>query len=254
MATKCDIGLDWWLRLANLHRLVLPTVSDPITGKPGFSIDVGELGGPRPEGVDTLFGRGDQPLAGAGIDPDRYLWGLAGVADSVLSKISELGEARKFSTEVVIADWSTFDAPLILAVSQAGEVVEAYRPEPLGNDLLSIIKGRNVCNLGTCPVCKRLFERMRKDQKCDNRRCRDAYRQRRHRAERPRYESNRRRYRKEGIRAKELTSLSAGLRQVSRSQCDSFLEMVPLDEAATSSRSVGQPFEVRLPDRNKKIR
>src|SRR5215469_16269104 len=252
LAAKCDRRLDWWLRLANLHRLVLPTVSDPVAGKAGFSSQVGELGGPRPEGVDALFRRGDQPLIGAGIDPDRYLWGLAGVADSVLSKISELGDAREFSTKVVIADWSTFAAPLILAVSQAGEVVEAYRPEPLGNDLLSIIKGRNVCNLGTCPVCKRLFERMRKDQKCDSRHCRDAYRQRRHRAERRRYESNRRRYRKEGIKAKELTSFSAGLRQASMPQRDSFLEMVPpLDEATTPSRNVGQPFEARLPDRTK---
>ena len=253
MAAKCDKRLDWWLRLANLHRLVLPTVSDPIAGKPGFSSLVGELGGPQPEGVDALFGRGDQPLTGAGIDPDRYLWDLAGVADSVLSKISELGDARKFSTEVVIADWTAFAAPVTLVVSQAGEVVEAYRPDPLANDLLSIIKGRSVRNLGTCPVCKRLFERLRKDQKCDSRRCRDAYRQRRHRAERRRYESNRRRYRKEGIKAKELTSFSAGLRQASRSQRDSFLEMVPLDEAATPSRSAGQPLEAGLPDRTKKI-
>jgi hypothetical protein len=28
--------------------------------------------------------------------------------------------------------------------------------------------------------------------------------------------------------------------------------MVPLDEAATPSRSAGQPFEARLPDRTKK--
>jgi hypothetical protein len=228
-------------------------VSDPIAGKPGFSSLVGELGGPQPEGVDALFGRGDQPLTGAGIDPDRYLWDLAGVADSVLSKISELGDARKFSTEVVIADWTAFAAPVTLVVSQAGEVVEAYRPDPLANDLLSIIKGRSVRNLGTCPVCKRLFERLRKDQKSDNRRCRDAFRQQRHRAERRRYESNRRRYRKEGIKAKELTSFSAGLRQASRSQRDSFLEMVPLDEAATPSQSAGQPTDVRLPDRTKKI-
>jgi hypothetical protein len=225
-------------------------VSDPIAGKPGFSSLVGELGGPQPEGVDALFGRGDQPLTGAGIDPDRYLWGLAGAADSVLSKISELGDARQFSTEVVFADWTAFAAPLTLVVSQTGEVVEAYRPDPLANDLLSIIKGRSVRNLGTCPVCKRLFERLRKDQKCDNRRCRDAYRQQRHRAERRRYESTRRRYRKEGIKAKELTSFSAGLRQASRSQRDSFLE---IDEAATPSQSAGQPSEARLPDRTKKI-
>jgi hypothetical protein len=138
-------------------------------------------------------------LVGVGSNPDKYLWGLAGVTNSVLSKISELGEAQQFPKEVVVVDWTTFAAPLILSISASGEVAEAYRPEPLA-DLFLIIKGKGVDTLGTCPICKKLFERLRKDQKCDDSRCRDAYRQRRYRAEQQKYEANRRRYRKEGVR------------------------------------------------------
>lgn len=221
LAAKCDKRLDWWIRLANLHRQDLPTVYDPIGGKKGFSVKVGKLRGPRPEGVDALLSPSDPTrdlLVRAGNDPDKCLWGLAGVADSILSKMSELGEAKQFPKEIVFADWSNFAAPLILAVSTSGKIAEAYRPEPLANDLLSIIREKSVANLGTCPICKKLFERLRKDQKCDNRRCRDANRQRRYRAEQQKYEANRRRYRKEGIRAKELISLHAALRHGSGPQ------------------------------------
>ena len=223
MVPKCDKRLVLWIRLANLHRQDLPTVSDPIAGNKGFSDRVRKLKGPRPEGVDALLSPRYQirdPLVGLGSDPDKYLWGLAGVTNSVLSKISELGEAKQFPKEVVFADWTSFAAPLILSVSTSGEVAEAYRPEPLVNDLLSIIRGKSVATLGTCPICKNLFERLRKDQKCDDSRCRDAYRQRRCRAKQQKYEANRRRYRKEGIRAKELRSLSAALRDGSTLQPD----------------------------------
>jgi hypothetical protein len=223
MVPKCDKQLGWWIRLANLHRQVLPTVSDPIAGNKGFSDQVGKLKGPRPEGVDALLRPRYQirdRLVGFGSDPDKYLWGLAGVTNSVLSKISELGEAQQFPKEVIVVDWTTFAAPLILSVCTSGKVTKAYRPEPLVNDLLSIIRGKSVHTIGTCPICKKLFERLRKDQKCDTRRCRDVYRQRRHRAEQPKYEANRRRYRKEGIRAKELRSLSAALRDGSRLSLD----------------------------------
>ena len=235
MAAKCDIRLNWWIRLANLYRGVLPTASDTIAGEKGFSGQVEKLSGPRPEEVDALFRRRDRPrhlLTGAGNDPDTSLWGLAGVANSILSNMSELGETRKVPTELVIADWSTFTAPVILAISNSGEVVEAYRPEPLVNDLLSILRGKSVRILGTCPICNKLFERLRKDQMCDSRHCRDAHRQRRHRAEQPRYEANRRRYRKERFRPKLTRSLSAALRENSGVQRDEFLEMMPLDALA----------------------
>jgi hypothetical protein len=52
-------------------------------------------------------------LIGVGSDPDKCLWGLAGVADSILSKISELGEANQFPKEVVFADWSNFAYPFL---------------------------------------------------------------------------------------------------------------------------------------------
>jgi hypothetical protein len=175
-------------------------------------------------------------LVGVGSDPDKYLWGLAGVTDSVLSKVSELDESQQFPKEVIFADWTAFAAPLILSVSRSGEVAEAYRPEPLVNDLLSIIRGKSVATLGTCPICKNLFERLRKDQKCDNSRCRDAYRQRRHRAEQPKYEANRRRYRKEGIRAKERGRLSAALRDGSRLSPDAEPFAVAFDDLAPEKK------------------
>ena len=239
MAAKCDKRLDWWIRLANLHRQVLPTVSGSIAGNKGFSDQVGKLKGPRPEGVAALLGPRYQMrdlLVGVGSDPDKYLWDLAGVTDSVLSKVSELGESQQFPKEIIFADWTAFAAPLILFVSTSGEVAEAYRPEPLVNDLLSIIRGKSVATLGTCPICKNLFERLRKDQKCDNRRCRDANRQRRYRAQRPKYEANRRRYRKEGIRAKELRSLSAALRHGSTPRPDAELFAVTFDDPAPEKK------------------
>src|ERR1700730_3065433 len=113
LSTKCDKRLDWWIHLANLHRQDLRNVSDPIAGNKGFSDKVGKLSGPRPEGVNALLSPGDpirDLLIRAGNDPDKCLWGLAGVADSILSKISELGEANQFPKEVVFADWSNFAA------------------------------------------------------------------------------------------------------------------------------------------------
>jgi hypothetical protein len=154
LSAKCDKQLNWWIRLANLYRLVLPTVSEPTAGNKGFSHKVGQLKGPRPEGVHALLSPGDpmrDGLIGVGSDPDKYLWGLAGVTASVLSKISELGAAQQFPKEVIVPDWTTFAAPLILSVSTSGEVTEAYRPEPLVNDLLAIVRGKSVDTFGTCP-------------------------------------------------------------------------------------------------------
>jgi hypothetical protein len=87
--------LDWWIRLANLHRQDVLKVVDPLTGDRGFSDKVEKLRGPRPEGVHALLNKSGSLrdlLIGAKSDPDKYLWGLAWVADSVLSKISELGQ------------------------------------------------------------------------------------------------------------------------------------------------------------------
>jgi hypothetical protein len=179
---KCDKELAWWLNLANLYKTELISLSVPESGHKGFAAKVSQLKGPRPEGVEILLNpRG--PLAdrliGLGNDPDTCLWGLAGVANSLFSGLSDVPEG--ISKEIVVADWSDFRAPLILAVSNRGEIAQAYRPEPLASGLLSLLKGKKASALGTCPVCGKLFERLRRDQQCDNRRCRDSYRQRRFR-------------------------------------------------------------------------
>jgi hypothetical protein len=238
LAAKCDKRLGWWIRLANLHLQVLPAVSNPIAGNKGFSDQVRKLKGPRPQGVDVLLSPRYQMrdlLVGVGSDPDKYLWGLAGVTNSVLSKISELGEAQQFPKEVVFADWTSFAAPLTLSVSTSGEVAEADRPEPLV-DLLSIIRGMSVNTIGTCPICRKLFERLRSDQMCDSRRCRDTHRQRLYRAQQPKYEANRRRYRKEGIKAKERGRLSAALRDGSRLRPDAEPFAVAFNDLAPEKR------------------
>jgi hypothetical protein len=216
MPSKCDNQLEWWISLANLHKAALPSVGHARAGTKGFAEQVRKLKGPRPEGVGILLEPSDplnDRLIGWGNDPDQCLWGIAGVANSVLSKLAGLGEAWGPSKEIVVADRSTFTAPLLLSVSAAGKVEQAYRPEPLANDLLSVVRGKNVAAIGICPMCEKFFQRLRRDQKCDNRRCRDAYRQRLFRVRHRQYEANRRRYRKEGIRAKELIKLSATLRR-----------------------------------------
>lgn len=92
-------------------------------------------------------------------------------------RITNFHQDQQFATHR-----SEFAAPLILFVSDAGEVIKAYRPEPLANGLMTLLKGRNAKLVGKCSVCGKLFQRLRRDQKCDIRRCRDTLRQRRHRA------------------------------------------------------------------------
>jgi hypothetical protein len=187
MAAKCDTRLNWWISLGNLYLQEVPTVKDSTVGNPGFAQRVRRLAGPRPRSVNLLLNRRDplsDRLIALGDDPDRCLWGVAGVAVSVLSELSELQRKKSMSREITIADWSRFTAPLILSVASTGEITEAHRPEPLATDLLPLLLRRNVRTLGVCPVCGKLFERLRRDQQCDTRACRDVYRQRRFRANR----------------------------------------------------------------------
>ncbi len=221
MPSKCDNPLEWWISLANLHKAALPSLGNTLCGNKGFADQVRKLKGPRPEGIGILLDPSDplnDRLIGLGNDPDQCLWAIAGVANSVLSNLAGLDVARRRSKEIVVADWSKFTAPLILSVSAAGKVEQAYRPEPLANDLLSVVRGKNAGAVGVCPICERLFQRLRRDQKCDNRRCRDAYRQKLFRARQRQYEANRRRYRKQGIRARALIHLRASLRRNSGKQ------------------------------------
>jgi hypothetical protein len=171
--TKCDKKLAWWLRLVNLHRTHQPACSS------GFTDKVRLLGGPTPAPVETLLNPDCwlDLLIAAGSDPDQCLWELAGVADSVLSKIVESHAAGKLPKEILVADWSKFAAPLLLRVSAAGQIERADHLNPL-DDLLALLRGESAASLGICPVCAKLFERLRRDQKCDIKRCRDTYRQR----------------------------------------------------------------------------
>jgi hypothetical protein len=192
MALKCDKRLNWWLSLSNLYLQVLRTVAGPTVGSPGFAQRVRRLAGPRPQSVNLLLNPSDpvsDRLIALGDDPDQCLWGIAGVALSVLSTLSELQRKKNISQEIVIADWSRFTAPLMMSVTSTGEITEAHRPEPLATDLLPLLLRRNVRTLGVCPVCGKLFERLRRDQQCDTRACRDTDRQRRFRAKRQRDES-----------------------------------------------------------------
>jgi hypothetical protein len=179
---KCDRRLAWWLDLANLHKAAIASAADGGARSRGFAAKVRQLKRPRPEGVEILLNPSTpfhDRLIGFGNNPDDCLWGLAGVANSLLSELSSV--RKGVSKEIVVADWSNFRAPLILDVTNAGEVAQAYRPEPLA-DLLSLLKQKKTSALGTCAVCGNLFEPLRRDQQCDNRRCRDAYRQRRFRS------------------------------------------------------------------------
>ena len=187
MASKCDMQLTWWISLANLYRQKLPAVANPEAGDPSFAIKVRTLAGQRPstiEGVLHQDGRLNDPFATLLNKPNESLWKLAGVANAILSQLCELQAPHKLPKKITIWDWSDFVAPLELSISSDGQVVQAVRPEPLANDLLKLIQGRNVASFGTCPICGRLFERRRRDQQCDRRTCRDTARQRRFRRRR----------------------------------------------------------------------
>src|SRR5271169_1454236 len=178
MAAKCDKRLNWWISLSNLYLQELPTIAGPTVGSPGFAQRVRRLTGPRPQSVNLLLNPSDpvsDRLIALGDDPDQCLWGIAGVALSVLSSLSELQRKKNISQEIVIADWSHFTAPLIVFVASTGEITKAHRPEPLATDLLTLLLKKNVRTLGVCPVCRTLFERLRRDQQCDTRACRDTY-------------------------------------------------------------------------------
>jgi len=184
MAVKCDIRLAWWISLANLHHDELSTVVDVETGNPGFVTKVRKLAGQPPPAVEALLNPGpglEDAFSALVNQPDGCLWKLAGVADSILSRLCELQESGKLPQAMSILDWSDFVAPINLDISSDGKVVQAHRPDPLANDLLTLIQGRNIASFGRCPVCARLFERRRRDQQCDSRACRDVERQRRFR-------------------------------------------------------------------------
>jgi hypothetical protein len=180
MPTKCDKELAWWLSLANLYQPPLSPPAAQAANHSGFSGKVRRLAGLRPAPIEPLLTPGDplrNQLVGWGNDPDQYLWALAGIAKSVVSNVVEAHTAAQLPKTITVPQESNFMAPLLLRLSAAGAIELAERPNPL-DDLLALLQGKNAAALGICPICAQLFERLRRDQKCDNRVCRDAYRQR----------------------------------------------------------------------------
>jgi hypothetical protein len=182
VSSKCDKRLDWWFRLANLYHERVPH-SDPNSADPGFSRRVHRLAGPRPHSISVMLDPAGivDDLIAWGNDPDQSLWDVAGVANAVLSRLAEPPKPARLPLEITLMDWSRVAVPLTLSISAEGRVTQAYRPEPMA-ELLGVIAGKSLNLFGICPVCKKLFQRLRRDQQCDDRRCRDAHRQRRFRA------------------------------------------------------------------------
>jgi len=180
MSTKCDKQLAWWLSLANLYQPQLVAAAGQDAGHPGFASKVRRPAGPRPAAIEPLFTPSDplhDQLVGWGNDPDQYLWDLAGIAKSAISNVVEAHAAGQLPKTIIVPHGSHFMAPLRLRLSAAGQIELADRPNPL-DDLLALLRGQSAAILGICPVCAKLFQRLRRDQKCDNRTCRDTYRQR----------------------------------------------------------------------------
>ena len=185
-STAQRAGLDWWIQLSNAHGEALHSVTDPFRGAPDFAKLVHRLKGQPPEAVQALLDEDSalrQQLVGFGNDPDSSLWRLASIAHSILSWLAKFPDSGEQQGELVVMDWSDFRSPLIITVGTSGVVQRAYRPEPLASDLLALLEGIDAHLLGCCPICGRLFQRLRHDQKCDSPACRDTYRQRLYRTQ-----------------------------------------------------------------------
>jgi hypothetical protein len=187
MDPKCDVGLLWWFGIANLYRREHKRHQrdgEPTASPAGFGDLVRGLEGQAPVAVEMLLrplATAEYLFAGLVKDADGCLWRLAGVAESILSHLAERHASPKPELPITVADWSDFPVPINLEIAGDGEVARAYRPDPLADGLLVLIRGKNVASFGLCPVCDQLFERRRRDQLCDRRTCRDTERQRRFR-------------------------------------------------------------------------
>lgn len=203
MIRKWDKNLAWWLELANLCEA--PTadpVADGLEGEAlmhylrsrpfkepeapsGFAAGMRRLrlSNHRPLGLDRLLVRSP-------VGADRSAYRLAQTARAVLAWLAARadlpGELRE--APMLIHDEATSGALLLLDVLNGRISLE--RPDPLSS-LCVLLNDANAHLVGQCPVCDRLFERLRKDQKCDTRRCRDIHRKRQWRIHGERYERNR---------------------------------------------------------------
>ncbi len=109
----------------------------------------------------------------------------------------------------------TLAAPPSVAVTIASDGIIEGRGDFIREKFLPALEHCDVRRIRMCPICDKLFVALRLDQPACSRKCDNAHRARKFRRK---YESNRRRYRKRGIRAKELTKLSATLRSIEKHQ------------------------------------
>jgi hypothetical protein len=79
--------------------------------------------------------------------------------------------------------------------------------------LLPALEGRDIKRIRLCPICDAVFIAIRVDQAACSPKCANIRRIREFRKDQPRYDRNRRRYRKLGIKAKQLIGLSSALRE-----------------------------------------
>jgi hypothetical protein len=196
MARKWDIGLAWWLNLANLYQ---PPSADKLAeslegeefwrywrsrrlydereAPASFAARVRRLkpSGHRPRGLDTFLNH-----APGGNDECAYR--LAQTAREILHRLA---------TEKLRDIWMYAPTPQAagaLEMKVLDGQVHMDRIDPIAS-LCALLDGRKANVIGDCRVCGRLFERLRTDQECDTRRCRDTDRKRAYR--KPEYEQTR---------------------------------------------------------------
>jgi hypothetical protein len=218
LTRKWDRRLAWWLSLANLYggatsgrsanrfegEGFIPSVADPdkrshipagfeSTSPHPLVAGVGFYSPceyPVPDGIAAKALRlrplEDRPPAVDAIlamRSDDVAWKLARVARSVFVFLAERPAARP------LLDWGISGSSLLAITFARDGAWQIERIDPI-ESLIGLLRGRNKSSIGKCPVCGRVFERLRKDQKCDLTRCRDVWRKRNWRTNGKTYKEN----------------------------------------------------------------
>jgi hypothetical protein len=181
MTRKSDIRLAWWLNLANLYgpfvneNMVTKIIAEGLpsgwrrrpTKVPGFAARVLRLepSGHRPPGLDRLFNK--SPLGA-----DARAYNLAAIAGSILQGLATQPDMGEKWRDIPLHNPTGAGAGAISPVIKEGRI-RIERIDAIGS-LILLLDGQRANLVGQCPICGRLFERLRKDQECDTRRCRDA--------------------------------------------------------------------------------
>jgi hypothetical protein len=203
MTRKWDKRLAWWLDLANLYKSPpADHVAEGLEGEalmrylgsrpykeheapPCFAARLRRLrqSKHRPLGLDQLLIR--SPLGA-----DKCAYSLAQTTNAVLHRLVSLPDLPVELRDVpALAHTEAASGALYMDVLNGR--VGLVRLDPL-TSLCSLLNNKPTHLIGRCPVCGRLFERLRKDQKCDTPRCRDTHRKREWRKHEDRYEETRR--------------------------------------------------------------